>query len=52
MLTMEVVFDLIIMVNYKQMRRWKTWEEETRTLEYQIANGRSICIHIPILVNY
>ncbi|KAG2397146.1 MLO-like protein [Vigna angularis] len=22
-----------------KMRRWKRWEEETRTLEYQIANG-------------
>lgn len=22
-----------------QMRRWKAWERETQTTEYQIANG-------------
>lgn len=23
------------------MRKWKAWEKETQTLEYQIANGTS-----------
>lgn len=30
---------LIIFVSNLQMRRWEAWEEETRTMEYQVANG-------------
>ena len=28
-------------MKFKQMRRWKAWEEETHTLDYQVANGNS-----------
>jgi hypothetical protein len=26
----------------RQMKKWKKWEAETATLEYQFANGQSL----------
>jgi hypothetical protein len=31
-----------------QMRRWKKWEAETASLEYQFANGESLPLCISL----
>lgn len=31
--------ELFLTFKHEQMSRWKAWEHETSTLEYQIANG-------------
>lgn len=33
------------------MKRWKSWEKETLTVEYMAANGNLIC-YIYIYLNY
>ncbi|MBA0845351.1 hypothetical protein Goarm_023426 [Gossypium armourianum] len=37
---MQIVYTVLTMaLGRAKMRRWKTWEKETRTVEYQAANG-------------
>ncbi|KAK6231580.1 hypothetical protein SCA6_001653 [Theobroma cacao] len=38
---MQIVHSVVTMVlGRAKMRRWKAWEKETKTTEYQVANGK------------
>lgn len=33
-----------------QMRRWKSWELETETAEYQFSHGTLVCLYMLLCV--
>ncbi|KAA3489754.1 MLO-like protein 3 [Gossypium australe] len=45
---MQIVYTVLTMaLGRAKMRRWKTWEKETLTVEYQAANGKLLPTFIP-----
>ncbi|KAF2289956.1 hypothetical protein GH714_039304 [Hevea brasiliensis] len=51
---MQIVYSVLTMaLGRAKMRRWKAWENETQTTEYQVANGWKVFVwisYIPLLV--